>query len=206
MTALSDYTKAFIICRYTAIEAGYVNDQNDLGGETNHGITIALANLYKAELIKRFGWSGKMRDLTKDMAFWLYEVEFWNKMHLDSIHKIHPLLADKLFDIAINTGKTRAGTFLQEYLNIHNNAGKLYPDILVDGGIGNRTIGTLQAYLSHRGTQGIRTLLHGLVARQTAHYWDISTGREKNERFTWGWMQRAYESAAEYQRLGFLYA
>ena len=34
---LSDFTKDFIIRRAVAVEAGYVNDPDDSGGETNHG-------------------------------------------------------------------------------------------------------------------------------------------------------------------------
>lgn len=202
---LADFNKAFIIKRYTAIEAGWVNDPNDLGKETNHGITIALATEYKGELVKRFGWDGTMRNLSKAMAFWLYEVEFWNKMLLDRVLAIHPLIADKMFDVGINAGKSRAVSHLQEFLNVNNNEGKLYVDLIVDGGMGNKTFDALASYIKVRGTQGLKVLLHCLIGRQTAHYWDISVGRVKNERFTFGWFVRSYDSAEEYQRLGFLY-
>lgn len=203
---LSDYNKAFIIRRYTAIEAGYVNDPNDLGGETNHGITKALATEYKKDLTAKFGWDGTMKNLPKEAAFWLYDVEFWTKMRLDDVASIHVLLADKMFDIAINAGKTRSTKFLQEFLNVNNNQQKLYKDLVVDGGMGDTTVGTLKAYYAARGVQGLKIALFQLTCRQCSYYTDISMGREANERFTYGWTVRAYESMGEYQKLGFLFA
>lgn len=205
MTTLSDYNKGFIIKRYSAIEAGWVNDPSDLGGETNHGITKALADSYKKDLTSKFGWDGTMKNLSKDMAFWLYDVEFWTKMRLDDVFAVHPLLADKMFDIGINAGKTRSATFLQEFLNVNNNEGKLYEDLTIDGGMGNTTIRILGAFVKARSTDGVRKLLFSLACRQNSYYTDISLGRVKNERFTFGWITRAYESMGEYQKLGFLF-
>jgi len=202
---LSDFNRDFIIRRYTAIEGGYVNDPNDLGKETNHGITVALANDYKAELIKRFGWDGTMRNLTKEMANWLYVTEFWNKLLGDRLFKIHPLIMDKVFDISINAGKTRGVRFLQEFLNVNNNEQKLYADLIADGWMGDKTFKAIDAFIKARGDDGLKIMLHTLIARQTSYYVDISMGREKNERFTYGWLTRAMDSAVEYQKLGFLY-
>jgi lysozyme family protein len=203
--ALSDFNKKFIITRYTGIEAGYVNDPSDLGGETNHGITKGLATQYAADLKAKFGWDGTMRNLSTDAAFYLYDVEFWGKMQLDNVFSLHPLIADKMFDIGINAGKTRSVTFLQEFLNVNNNGQKLYADLVVDGGIGTKTFSALQGFVTARGKDGLKTLLHCLIARQTSYYTDISMAREANERFTWGWFGRAYNSAADYQALGYLY-
>ena len=46
---LTDYNAVTIIADKTGVEGGYVNNPNDLGRETNHGITIALATDYKAQ-------------------------------------------------------------------------------------------------------------------------------------------------------------
>lgn len=203
---LASFNKRFIINRYSAIEGGYVNDPNDLGGETNHGVTKGLTDYPRVnEGLKKLGWNGKMKDLTKEMAFWVYETEFWNKMRCDDLLAIHPLMADKVFDIGINGGRIRGVGFLQEFLNVMNNEQKLYNDLKVDGGMGNITLCALRSYVDHRKAQGIKIMLHGLIARQTAHYLEISLGREKNELFSWGWYVRAFDSGCEYNRVMGLY-
>lgn len=205
--SLADFNKRFIIERYSAIEGGYVFDANDLGGETNHGITKALTDYPRInEGLRKLGWNGRMKDLTKEQAYWVYETEFWIKMRCDDLLAYHPLLADKMFDIGINGGRARAVTWLQEYLNIMNNEQKLYKDLKVDGGMGNITLGSLKSYVDVRGKKGLIVLLHALISKQTAHYWEISLGREKNERYQWGWTLRAYDSAIDYNRIIGLYS
>lgn len=199
------FSKENIIKHYTGVEAGYVNNPNDLGGETNHGITKAVANKHKTILVRRFGWDGNMRNLTTPMAYYIYEVDYWNRVRGDDLLRIMPAIADKMFDIAINMGTSRAVTYLQEFLNAMNNQSKLYLDLKVDGAIGNITISTLTTYATIRKVQGLKRLLHYLIAAQTHHYINISLGREQNETFTYGWIGRAYDSAEEYVKLGMLY-
>lgn len=204
--SLSDFNKKFIITRYSAIEGGYVFDPKDLGGETNHGVTKALAEYHKKDLVAKFGWDGTMKNLSKDMAYWIYDVAFWTKMRCDDLFAIHPLLADKVFDIGINGGRIRGIGFMQEFLNVMNNEQKLYKDLTVDGGNGNITMTALNGYVKARGAAGIKILLHGLIARQTAHYLEISIGREANERFAYGWYTRAFDSGVEYNKVMGLYS
>ena len=49
-------------------EKGYVNNPKDAGGETNWGITIATA--------RRNGYTGPMRDLSRDQAAKIYLNEY----------------------------------------------------------------------------------------------------------------------------------
>lgn len=199
------FSKENIIKHYTGVEAGYVNNPNDLGGETNHGITKAVANKHKTILAQRFGWDGNMRNLNTPMAYYIYEVDYWNRVRGDDLLRIMPAIADKMFDIAINMGTSRAVTYLQEFLNAMNNQSKLYLDLKVDGAIGNITISTLTTYATMRKVEGLKRLLHYLIAAQTHHYINISLVREQNETFTYGWIGRAYDSAEEYVKLGMLY-
>jgi lysozyme family protein len=187
---LSQITKEWIITDKTNVEGGYVFDKDDLGGETNHGITKKIADAYKKQLTERFNWSGKMIDLTREMAFYLYDMEFWSRLKLDDVFKIDPLLADKLFDICINIGTKRAGEWLQTYLNVMNNKGTLYPDIVVDGAVGNGTITALRSYIAKRGKRAIPRIILGMFNMQGYHYINISNVREANETFTYGWYSR----------------
>lgn len=189
---VSHVTKDWIIRDKTAVEAGHVDNPDDLGGETNHGITYAVANEpeIRAYLVSHFGWNGKMRDLSREMAYWIYERNYWHSMRLDDVHKHHPFLADKLFDIGINAGVHRASLWLQQILTVMNNKGKLYPDLKPDGKIGNITIDALNRYISVRGTRSIPRLHLALFCMQGEHYIKISLAREANETFTYGWYDR----------------
>ena len=191
-------TKEWIIKDKTSIEAGYVNNPDDLGGETNHGITKAVATKHYKSLRNIFNWNGDMKSLTTEMAYYIYVLDFWNVLRLDDIIKIDPTLADKLFDIGINTGTGRAGKWLQTFLNVMNNKGALYPDIAVDGSVGPLTVETLKTYVAKRGSRAIPRLLLGLICMQTEHYISISVSREDNETFTYGWLSRAEHNLSYY--------
>lgn len=199
--SLDQINRDAVIRDKTAVEGGYVNNAKDKGGETNHGITKALADSYKSELQTKFGWNGQMLHLTKDMAYWLYRVEFWDKLKCDELLAVHPLIADKVFDFGINAGKAKAAKVLQNYLTISNRQGKLYADIDVDGGIGNGTITALNQYVKIRGKEGIGRLLFAYICEQGSHYNDITVQRPANEEFIYGWYGRAQEDMIEYNRL-----
>lgn len=194
----SDFTWQFIIKDKTAVEAGYVNDPADSGGETNHGITIALATQYKSQLQSRFAWNGKMRDLSLEMAYWLYKTHFWDKMLLDQVMERSKFLADRLFDFGINAGKAAPVSRLQRYLNVMNNQQAYYPDYKVDGMMGKNTLSQLDAYLKKRGNEGLQYLIDAMLDWQSAYYLELAEKREKDERFVYGWQGRKFRERKRY--------
>lgn len=184
-------TKSDIITGIISVEAGYANNPDDKGGETNYGITIAVAKANAKVLQGEFKWDGTMKNLTKAMAYRIYELEYWNHLKLDDIYKTSPFLADKLFDLAVNCGKVRAGTWFQRALNAFNRKEKDYKDLVVDGGIGAKTLTALTGFVKVRGKDNaVKTLLKALICQQGTHYLDISLAREDNETFTFGWFER----------------
>lgn len=201
LNVLGDYTKQNIIKDKTAVEAGYVNNKDDSGGETNHGITAKLAAYYEKWLRNQFQWDGTMRNLSVEMAYWVYDTEFWAKIRGDELHQRHPLIADKVFDVAINCGSTVAITHLQEILTANNNRGKLYPDLKPDGAIGKLTFSALDSYISIRKTEGIQRLLCALLAEQGHYYLDLVKRREKDEEFYYGWTGRVARDMGHYAKL-----
>lgn len=201
ISKLSDYSRQAIINDKTGVEGGYVNNPNDAGGETNHGITVGLATQYKPQLQSQFNWDGTMRNLSLDMANYLYTTEFWNKLSGDALFAIHPLLADKMFDIAINSGKTSAVTFLQDYLNCANNGGTTYADITADGGMGPGTLGALKSFIGARGAKGAADLVLMLCCYQGANYRDLTKKRVQNETFFFGWCERVVRDLGHYSQL-----
>lgn len=195
------WSKRWIIADKTAVEAGYVNDPSDRGGETNCGITKKTAEMYRNDLVNKFKWNGDMRTLTKEMAFYIYDVEFWQKMRLDDIHKRCPALADKMFDVGINAGWPIAGQWLQLILNVANKKQAFYKDLTIDGNIGNVTIAAIDALYKARGVKSANwNILKLFICKQGAHYVDISFKREANEDFLWGWSGRIDHNLVDYYK------
>lgn len=195
------HTKEYIIQSKTRLEAGYVNNPKDRGGETNHGITYALANEPKnlAILKSRFNWDGKMVNLTKEMAYYLYDNEFWVKLYLDRIFQHYPLVADKIFEMGINTGRGKVATSLQRILNAANRNERDFKDLKVDGSIGPATYEALKGFVRKRGNRGELQLLMGLTSCQGYHYLEITENRPDNEEFFVGWLERIVEQQINYK-------
>lgn len=198
---LAQYDSRTIIRDKTQVEGGYVNRKNDSGGETNHGITAALANDYKDKLKTQFNWDGTMAGLSKEMAYWLYETHFWRRINGDELVKRHPLIADKLFDMAINMGVSQAVIYLQYVLNANNNQGKLWGELVVDGGLGKNTLTVLDKFIRLRKNEGIQRLLCALLCEQGHHYLDLTRRRVKDEEFYYGWAGRVTRDVGIYNRL-----
>lgn len=188
--AVDRWSMEGIIRAKVNIEAGYVNNPNDLGGETIWGITKATATEY--------GYKGNMRDLTQAMAIEIYKKMWWDRMRLDQILAWNPLLADRMFDFGINAGRANCIKSLQRILNVLNRQGKLYADIDADGGIGTLTMNALNGFLKARGLDGFNRLMFALTSHQVAYYTEISEKRVQNEEFTYGWYDRVYREMGDY--------
>jgi len=171
--------KEIIIGNILRVEGGYVNDPSDSGGETNYGITIAVARAY--------GYEGDMKDFPKQKAFEIYSKLYWDKLHLDEIEELSSLIAEELADTGVNMGTLRAARFLQRSLNVLNNRSRSYRDLKVDGQIGNATLRALKAYFMVRGEEGEKVLFKMLNALQGAFYVTLAERREKDEKFVYGW-------------------
>lgn len=201
LNSLGDYTMKSIISDKTGVEGGYSNRANDSGGETNHGITIGVATQYAAWLKKLFNWDGTMKNLPLEAAFWIYETEYWKKINGDELLKRHPLIADKLFDIAINAGASTGVKFLQRILSANNNQGKLYPDLVDDGGMGTLTLTGLDNFIKARGKEGVIRLIAMLICEQGHFYLDLVQRRQKDEEFYFGWCGRVTRDMGHYSKL-----
>lgn len=197
---LADFTKANIIRSWCGMEAGYVNLKADRGGETKYGITATTASEYVSELKAKFGWSGRMIDLTEEMAFWIYDKGWWQKLRCDDLLAVHPFIADRVFDLGINGGRGLGAKTLQRILAVCNQQGKDYPDIAVDGGVGNGTIAALKAYVAKRGAEGIDNLVFYQLALQGAHYINLAEKDSTQEAFVNGWGSRVSSINELYQR------
>lgn len=164
-----------IINDILADEGGYVNDPSDSGGQTNYGITKAVAVTN--------GYYGDMRLMPRDFAFTIYASKYWDSLSANSLPEA---VAAEVVDAGVNMGVSRAAKFLQRSLNVFNKQGALYNDIIVDGDIGPGTLSALDAFLEFRDEA---TLVKALNCLQGAFYIELAERREKDETFVYGWLK-----------------
>ena len=164
-------------------EGGYVNDPADRGGETNFGVTVAVA--------RANGYTGPMRDMPLAKALDIYRGKYVIAPGFGLVGNLSMPIAAELVDTGVNMGPATAGKFLQRALNL------LTDDSLgVDGIVGPASIRSLKGYLAKRGKEGERRLLALLNAFLGERYADLAEGRTANRKFIYGWLGRILADAA----------
>lgn len=173
--------KEKVINEIIRIEGGYVNNKKDSGGATCWGITetVARAN----------GYVGDMRNLPTAFAFSIYAKRYWYPLRLDDVELLSPLIAEELADTGVNCGISRAGEFFQRVLNVMNKEGTLYPDLVVDGKPGDKTIQAFKKFILYRGADGEVVFNRALNSLQGAFYINLCEKRQKDEEFVYGWFK-----------------
>jgi lysozyme family protein len=144
-------------------EGGYVNDPNDLGGETNFGIT------------KRFYPDVDIKNLTKEQAKDIYYKDYWVR---NKVPQLPNNLKHIYFDMCINQGKGTAVKVLQRAVNSRGG------DIKVDGGLGPKTI---EAINDHKPCD------NRVRCYRLKHYYDLVNKKPEQEKFLFGWFRRTLE-------------
>lgn len=166
-------------------EGGYVNDPHDAGGETNWGITIGTA--------RANGYSGAMKNMTRDQALAIYKTAYWQKPNFYLIAGHSLCIGRHLFDCGVNMGVAKAGMFLQTALNIFNRHGGDYSDVTVDGKCGPATITALFKFLDMRGALGEQVMMRAIEAQQGADYIRQGVARPLDEDYEFGWFANRLE-------------
>ena len=144
-------------------EGGYVNDPNDLGGETKYGIT------------KRFYPDVDIKNLTEEEAKQIYYDDYWVP---NKVPSMHDNVKHIFFDMCINQGRGTAVKVLQRAVNSKGG------DLEVDGGLGPKTIEAINKYKPCDN----RTRCYRLK-----HYYDLVNKKPEQEKFLFGWFRRALE-------------
>lgn len=168
-------------------EGGYSNHPADRGGPTRWGVTEQVARAH--------GYAGDMRVLPRERAVQIYEAQYWRDPGFAQVFLRFPEVAALLFDIGVNMGPGVAGVFLQRCLNVFNQGGAHYGDLIVDGRLGRVTLLALDAFRQRRGVEGGERLWEAVHALRGARYVEISEARPANEAFTYGWFGRMVELA-----------
>jgi len=145
-------------------EGGYVNDPDDMGGETNWGIS---KRAYKKVDIK---------NLTKEDAKSIYKKDYWDKF---KVGKLPPNLRYVYFDMCINMGSRNAGKVLQRAANAKNPASA---KIKVDGMVGPNTIKAVKRVEQDR-----------LRSERVLYYARIVIKKPVQHKYWYGWFKRSLE-------------
>ncbi|WP_027390542.1 glycoside hydrolase family 108 protein [Chrysiogenes arsenatis] len=177
---MSDKRIEHIIDSIIAVEGGYVNDPNDRGGETNFGITIAVA--------RANGYHGAMIDMPVSFARDVYYKRYVVAPKFDSVAVIDAEIGYELIDTGVNMGTATASLFLQRWLNGFRSQRAPYGELFIDGVLGSISLDALKQFLGWRGKSGKTALLRGLNGVQSVRYLEI-TERDKSQRdFLFGWI------------------
>lgn len=175
---------AAIIAAVFAVEGGYVNDPKDPGGETNHGVTIQVAQKHKQELEAMYNWDGSMKNLTQEMASSIYYSDYILKPGFVKFADVSPAVTEKLVDAGVNTGPARPSRWLQESLNAFSRNGKDYPKIQVDGKVGSGTLSAYKSLQNKRGkVEACKLILKSLDGKQLNYYLSLNMPE-----YTTGWI------------------
>ena len=131
-----------------------------------------------------------MRTLPMALALEIYDVSWWQRLRLDDVWVLPIPLAERLFDFAINAGRTNAIRSLQQVLNVLNKQQSLWEDLPADGrALGPRTLGALQTYIRlNRNKDAVERITMLMFSMQNYHYVNMSLARPENETFTNGWV------------------
>lgn len=168
---------AAIIAAVVSVEGGWVNDPRDPGGETNHGITKAVA--------VAFGYTGSMKDLDVETATNIYITNYINKPGYGELITLSPAVGQKVVDAGVNAGTSRSSRWFQNSLNSLNRGGIDYPTIYVDGKVGAGTTNSYKALQKVRGkVRACEMVIKLMDAQQASHYMSLTNLSQ----YTPGWV------------------
>ena len=148
------------------VEGGFTNDENDRGGATNFGII--------EEEARKFGYTGDMRNLTKDFAKNIYLKKYYLGNHIDKITDDRVALS--IFDWAVNSG----GKGIKKAQIVANKFGA---NLIIDGIIGNKTLEAINAI-------DPKMFLKEYHEMQRTFYKNLAARDSSQEDFLKGWLNR----------------
>ncbi len=178
------------------LEGGWVNDPDDPGGETHHGVTVGTA--------RADGYTGAMKDLTVEQATAIYDRKYVRGPNFDLVFRGSVALGDEITDTAINMGPHRPSCWFQTALNSLNDRERLYRDVKEDCRIGPATMAAWRALERKRGTEAAcKAMLKLMDAQQGTEYLRLSqVANPTLEKYMFGWMQRIGNVMPERCELG----
>lgn len=156
-----------------AFEGGKVDDPDDAGGRTNHGIT---QRTFDAWLKEHQQPSRDVWTITPDETATIYRVRYWDAIDGDGLAALSGKLALCVFDGAVNHGVGLSARMLQRVVGA-----------TADGVIGPKTLDLVQTHLAVRGEPPVLT---DYLKRRVAIYQNIIANNLPQQKFARGWRNR----------------
>jgi lysozyme family protein len=193
---VADFAVSFSLMRQ--FEGGYVVDPDDEGGETCDGIARAhwaswdgwrLIDAWKAPGVPLVLTPAQYAQL-EPLIVGFYRDRFWRELRGDDVAAQG--VADELLEAAVLLGTYRAVRILQRALNLCNDRGRRWADLVVDGRMGPQSLAAIAAAERARRTHYVVTLQNVM---QGALFVERMEARPINEKFI-GWLRRVELRAA----------
>jgi len=189
------------------LEGGYVDDPVDPGGETNHGVTVAVArdNGFRGEMIdlkRECDYSVRLPasiaatldpeviedaetddDGDEPCAAQIYYRDYVEKPGFVPLFVIDPWVAREVFDTAINMGPSRPSRFFQRSVNRLCGT-----QLVVDGKIGPQTIKAWDDCRTNLDIPVCQAMIHDLDRQQRDEYLRLIRNNPSLNRFRRGWL------------------
>lgn len=175
---MADFNKSF--SHVMKWEGGYVNDPDDIGGETYKGISRkywpewsgwSVVDMMKNErgFPQSLDDNNELQDLIKEF----YQVNFWNRIRGNEI--INQDIAEDIFDFAVNAGVKTSSKLAQ-----------LASGSNPDGIIGKKSIDALNSCNEE-------LFVSKFALNKIAKYVAICNKRKSSRKFFFGWVRRVME-------------
>lgn len=169
-------------------EGGYVNSRFDRGGETNLGVTKAVA--------VEAGWKGTMRTFPKQCettadvcADRIYYENYIERPGYIPFIKAAPAVGEELVNTAVNMGPTRPSKWLQASLNDVCTPKGYTVKLAVDGKLGNNTVNAFTTCQTKMGKiRFCHVMLDALDGKQKGMYDAIVRNNPSQKVFYKGWI------------------
>lgn len=188
-------------------EGGWCNVRGDAGGETYAGIARnffpdwpgwPVIDAEKSHASFRQGAAAFSRHIAllpglRDMVTDWYRVEWWDRMRLGQFPQI---VADELFEQAVNLGRGGSGRYVQRLCNSLNRRKgprgeeRIFADLAEDGCLGPKSLTAMATLLAGRVTAAV--FVHALNGLQLAHYVGLGSKSFDKRKFMDGWLTRTY--------------
>lgn len=167
---------------------GFTDHPSDRGGPTKYGITLStLCSWRNATDLT----AAEVQCLTEEEARKIYFNEYVIKPGFVLVLSMSEPLGIEVIDSGVNCGQRRAGMWLQTALNAFNRSFRHppdYPELKVDGFIGQITINAMSKFFALRGkARGERVLLRAMNSQQGTHYLELGAKSPSQEDFMLGW-------------------